>query len=476
MRGLVWFKDDLRIHDNPALHQAAQQCDAGIIAVYLLDPGMWQKHDTSACRVDFTLRGLKDLKANLAKLNIPFIFQKIKNTAATTAALLKIAKAAQADALFYNQQYEVNELRRDVAVAAAFKKAHYEIFSFHDQVILPPGAVKTQTGKYYSVFTPFKRAWIKAFKQLHIKALPAPKVQKNQLRLTIKSLAIPTTLPGFKSNVDAALWPAGEAAAQQRLKKFLTKHLFNYKKERDYPALDTTSKLSAYLAAGMISPRQCFLAAMARNHNEIDSGSVGAATWLGELIWREFYRNVLVAVPRVSMHKAYQTETDKIRWDFNDQQFKAWQAGKTGYPFIDAAMRQLNTIGWMHNRMRMVVAMFLTKNLFFDWRHGEKYFIQHLIDGDLSSNNGGWQWSASTGTDAAPYFRIFNPITQSKNYDPDGEFILKYCPELTGLNKKALHEPYKYEPEKAAKKGYPKPIIDLNQKRAKVLKAYKNAR
>jgi deoxyribodipyrimidine photo-lyase len=340
---------------------------------------------------------------------------------------------------------------------------------------LPPGSVKTKTGKYFSVFTPFKRAWITAFKQQDIKALPAPKAQA-KLHLKIKSLPIPTSLPGFKSAVDAKLWPAGETAAKKRLQTFLTKYLLNYKKERDYPAKDSTSKLSAYLAAGMISPRQCFLAAMAHNHNEIDSGSLGATTWLSELIWREFYRHVMVAVPRVSMHKAYQTATEKIHWDFNEKQFQAWQQGKTGYPLIDAAMRQLNTIGWMHNRLRMVVAMFLTKNLFFDWRHGEKYFIENLIDGDLASNNGGWQWSASTGSDAAPYFRIFNPITQSKNYDPDGQFILKYCPELASLNKKSLHEPYKYEPEKSANQGYPKPIIELNQKREKVLKAYKNAR
>jgi deoxyribodipyrimidine photo-lyase len=463
MRGLVWFKDDLRIHDNPALYQATLQCDDGVIAVYILDPNMWKKHDTSPCRVEFVLRGLKELEANLRKINIPFILRKVNNI------------SAQSDALFYNHQYEINEQRRDLAVATTFEKSKYEVFSFHDQVILPPGMVKTKTGKYFSVFTPFKRAWIQAFQQQHIKTLPAPKVQA-KARLKIKSLPIPTSLPGFKSTIDAKLWPAGEAAARQRLQKFLSKHLFNYKKERDYPALDSTSKLSAYLATGMISPRQCFLAAMARNDNQIDSGNVGAMTWLGELIWREFYRNILVAVPRVSMHKAYQTATDEMPWDFDEKQFKAWQEGKTGYPFIDAAMRQLNTLGWMHNRLRMVVAMFLTKNLFFDWRRGEKYFIKNLIDGDLASNNGGWQWSASTGTDAAPYFRIFNPITQSKNYDPDGKFILKYCPELAGLNKKSLHEPYRYEPEKSAKNGYPKPIIALNQKREKVLKAYKTAR
>jgi deoxyribodipyrimidine photo-lyase len=231
--------------------------------------------------------------------------------------------------------------------------------------------------------------------------------------------------------------------------------------------------LSPYLAAGMISPRQCFLSALDANDNELDTGNQGAITWLSELIWREFYKHILVSAPRVSMHKAYQCNTDKIRWDFDNKQLLAWQQGQTGYPIIDAAMRQLNTMGWMHNRMRMVVAMFLTKNLFFDWRLGEKYFISHLIDGDLSSNNGGWQWSASTGTDSAPYFRIFNPIQQSLRFDPEGKYILQYCPELTGFTSKSIHDPHASAPLIATQQGYPHPIIPLRSKREKVLAAYK---
>jgi deoxyribodipyrimidine photo-lyase len=472
MRGLVWFNDDLRIHDNPALYHARKQCDKGIIAVYALDPGMWRDHNVAACRVDFVLRGLNELKASLKKINIPFIVFEVKSIKTIPEKLLKLAKSVNATALFYNCQYEVNEKKRNEAAEALFKKNHLQVSSYHDQVILPPGSVLTQQGNYFSVFTPFKNAWIKKFMSQDIKTCPTPKAQK-RLHLKIKSHPIPSNITGFKSDIDPKLWPAGEIAANKRLKKFLVTNLKNYKKERDFPAMDSTSKLSAYLSSGMISARECFLSAMARNHNEIDSGNIGASTWLNELIWRDFYRHVMVAAPRVSMHKAYKKETDNIKWNYSEKQLHAWQEGKTGYPFIDAAMRQLNTTGWMHNRMRMVVAMFLSKNLFLDWRLGEKYFLSHLIDGDLASNNGGWQWSASTGTDAAPYFRIFNPILQSKKYDPEGKYILKYCPELKKRDKKFLHDPSRIEPDIAAKEKYPKPIIELNVNREKVLKAYK---
>jgi deoxyribodipyrimidine photo-lyase len=473
MRGLIWFKDDLRTHDNTALYHAAKYCKQGIAAVYALDAALWQKHDVAACRVDLILRGLQDLKTQLDKLNIPFILLEVKSTDTIPTKLHKLADTENFSALFFNRQYEINEMRRDNAVETLFKKNNLEVFSYHDQVIIPPGIIKTGQGKDYSVFTPYKRAWIKTFLEREIKILPAPKRQQ-KLTLKITSQPIPTQLSAFTSKIDNTLWLAGETAAKKLLQKFLNKNLAQYKKERDFPALDSTSKLSPYLASGMISPRHCFLSAMARNHNEIDTGNSGATTWLGELIWREFYKHLLISAPRVSMNKAYQIETDNLKWDYNERLFLAWQQGKTGYPIIDAAMRQLNAIGWMHNRLRMIVAMFLTKNLFFDWRLGEKYFMSNLIDGDLAANNGGWQWSASTGTDSAPYFRIFNPILQSEKFDPEGQFIKMYCPELSAHKNNEIHNPHKKAPEKTARSGYPTPIIDLNQNRERVLAGYKN--
>ena len=216
----------------------------------------------------------------------------------------------------------------------------------------------------------------------------------------------------------------------------------------------------------MISPRECFLAAFKANNQQLETGHNGAVVWMSELIWREFYKHLLVAVPRISMNKAYQLKTEKLPWSKDKKLFSAWANGKTGFPIIDAAMRQLNTTGWMHNRLRMIVASFLAKNLQLDWRLGEKYFMQHLIDGDLAANNGGWQWSASTGVDAAPYFRVFNPLRQSRRFDPAGDFIRQFCPELKHLTAKEIHNP-------AQTLNYPRAIIDLEKSRRHFIAGYK---
>ena len=221
----------------------------------------------------------------------------------------------------------------------------------------------------------------------------------------------------------------------------------------------------------MISPRQCFQAALAANNNRLIDGNKGALVWMGELIWREFYKYVLILNPRVSMHKPFKLITDQLPWKYDEHLLQAWQQGKTGYPIIDAAMRQLNTIGWMHNRLRMIVAMFLAKNLFLDWRLGEKYFMQHLIDGDLAANNGGWQWCASTGGDCAPYFRVFNPVRQSERCDPKGYFIRQYCPELADLDDKSIHDPW-HKAANLVHDSYPKSIVDLNTSRGDFIRAY----
>jgi deoxyribodipyrimidine photo-lyase len=474
MRGVMWFREDLRTIDNKALHQAARQCTDGIVAIYILDPAMWKRHDVAPCRVNFLLRGVTKLKENLAKLNIPLLVVPAEAKTNIAQLMLKLITELKAQALYFNRQYEYNEATRDQAVQKLLEKNSVEVFAFDDQVIFAPGTIKNLQGNDYQVFTAYKHAWLKKFREDNIKSVPAPKAQKH-ITLPLKSLAIPESLAGFDSSVDPTLWPIGQEAAIRRLHKFIDAGLYQYHEARDFPAIDGTSKLSPYLAAGMISPRQCFLSALDANNNELDTGNPGATTWLGELIWREFYKHILIAAPRVSMHKAYQEKTDKIRWDYDKKLFLAWQTGQTGYPIIDAAMRQLNLTGWMHNRMRMVVAMFLTKNLFFDWRLGETYFITHLIDGDLAANNGGWQWSASTGTESAPYFRIFNPIRQSERFDPDGKYILQYCPELAGFSKKTIHDPHSTLPLQAKQQGYPPHIVELRSKREKVIAAYRKA-
>lgn len=464
MRGIVWFREDLRLHDNRALAHAAKKCADGVIGLYIIDERMWERHHMATCRVEFLLRGLQLLHQNLATLNIPLV---IKHSSSAIDEIITLITQSQAKALFYNRQYEVNELKRDTDIQQQLAKRNIPCFSFDDQVVLAPGSVTTQQGDYFKVYTAFKRAWHTLFLNQPHSLLKPPKAQQPINIITNQALS------NVKSTIDPELWPSGEQSAMRRLKQFIKKDLFLYDKQRDFPALDTTSKLSPYLSSGMISPRQCFLAAFDANNQELDTGNKGAITWMSELIWRDFYKHLLVAVPRLSMHRAFKPATEKIKWAFNEKKYIAWQLGKTGIPIIDAAMRQLNRMGWMHNRLRMIVAMFFTKNLFFDWRLGEDYFIRHLIDGDLSANNGGWQWSASTGTDAAPYFRIFNPIKQSERFDPRGIFIRKYCPELNDFDDYAIHAPHERMPLLAEQVNYPQPIVDLEISRKHAIEVFK---
>lgn len=471
MPTLVWLREDLRVQDNPALFHAAEN-NTGTIALYIIDANMWRQHNMAACRVEFILRGLKELSKELAKLNIPLLIATVSASNKILETITKIINQYKISVLYFNKQYEVNELERDKVITEYLTKQDINCYQYDDQTILPPGSVTNQQDEYFKVFTAYKRTWYKILQQRGgIKLFKTPKPQVN---LNIQSSVIPEKINGFESNIDPMLWSAGEKAAHKKLQYFLDQNILTYDKARDFPAIDGTSKLSPYLSTGMISARACFQAAQFANHNELDTGNSGAVTWMNELIWRDFYKHILVAVPRVSKGQAYKLATENIPWQYNDEHFAAWCKGETGFPIIDAAMRQLNQTGWMHNRLRMVVAMFLAKNLLLDWRLGEKYFIQHLIDGDLAANNGGWQWSASTGTDAVPYFRIFNPISQSERFDPRGEFIRQYCPELAALDDRAIHDPYKRAPLIAANSKYPKPLVDLAVTRARALAAFKN--
>ncbi len=471
MRGIVWFKKDLRIIDNPALYAASQQCTDGIVATYIIDPTLWHNHSVSHNQIQFILNGLQQLKIDLAKLHIPLIVETVTQTTHIPDLLVKITEQVGAGKIFFNRELEVNEKKRDQLVKSFCEIKQIHVEDFNDQLILDVDQVKTNNNSYFKVFTPFKRQWQYIFLQTSTMRM-LPKIRE-QAPLQIASSSLPTQLNGVKSTINFALWVAGETAAQKQLKRFIQNDLFDYDKTRDYPALDLTSKLSPYLATGMISVKTCFLSAFTANQEELTSGNKGALTWLNELIWREFYRHILHAFPAVCMNHAYKRETEKLPWRYDENLLAAWQEGRTGFPIIDAAMRQLQTIGWMHNRLRMLAAMFLSKNLFLDWRLGEKFFAEHLIDFDFASNNGGWQWCASTGTDAVPYFRLFNPTTQSQKFDAEGNFIKQYCPELRAFDHRAIHEPYRFQPTLAEKSGYPRPIIDYPQSRQRVLSAFK---
>ncbi len=467
---LIWLRSDLRLHDNTALTTA---CAKGpTLAVWLVSPQQWQRHDDAACKVDFWLRNVAELSQQLAEKNIPLLIRSVDTWDQAPAALLQLCQQHQVQALHCNEEYGVNETRRDAAVEQALGKEGIAFHSYLDQLLFKPGSILTKSGNYFQVFSQFRKV---CYERLHHGAPHVVRAPSAQAPLHIASDKVADHVTGFPTPTPElrALWPAGEDEARRRLEHFVDEPIEYYHHERDIPSRPGTSQLSAYLAAGVISPRQCLHAALSRNHGEFDSGNVGVVTWVNELLWREFYKHILVGYPRVSMHRAFRSETEALAWRHAPKDLEAWQRGRTGIPIIDAAMRQLLETGWMHNRLRMVVAMFLTKNLLIDWREGERFFMRHLIDGDLAANNGGWQWSASTGTDAAPYFRIFNPHSQSTRFDEHGVFLKHWLPELSDLSSKAIHNPAQggglFGPA-----GYPQPIVDLGQSRERALNAFKN--
>ncbi|WP_158457274.1 deoxyribodipyrimidine photo-lyase [Pseudomonas fluorescens] len=467
---LIWLRSDLRLHDNTALAAAAAQ--GPCVAVYLTSPEQWRAHDDAACKIDFWLRNLGVLSTALDELNIPLLIREATHWHQAPHVLLKLCRELNVGAVHVNEEYGLNETQRDTEVARALNDQGIELHRHLDQLLFRPGSVLTKTGNYFQVFSQFRKV---CYNRLHFSLPSLVATPLQQARTGIARDPVPTHVDGFASPSEAlrALWPAGETEARRRLDSFVDQHLDDYQHERDFPARPGTSQLSAYLVAGVVSPRQCLHAALQANRGEFESGSVGAVTWINELLWREFYKHILVGYPRVSRHRAFRPETEALAWRKAPTELEAWKQARTGLPIIDAAMRQLLETGWMHNRLRMVVAMFLTKNLLIDWREGERFFMQHLIDGDLAANNGGWQWSASTGTDSAPWFRIFNPLSQSEKFDREGLFIKYWLPELNDLDRQQVHSPNS-QGGLFGPVDYPAPIVDLRESRARALAAFRS--
>ncbi|MFM9956842.1 MAG: cryptochrome/photolyase family protein [Phycisphaerales bacterium] len=465
---IVWLHRDLRLADNPALFHAAKP-GKGVVAVFQACPEEWAAHDDAPVKIDFWLRNLAELSKTLAAKNIALRFRIVKRKD-IAKDLVAVAKELGASEVHYNIEYEINEAGRNAEAAAALEKAGIKVIAHHAQSTVPPDDIRTGEGRFYTVYSPFKRTCYKLFEERRLALTPDPRKQPEMIGTPDP---IPAVINGFESPVGAEHWPAGEAWAQRRLGQFVECRLTKYKADRDTPSIDATSMLSPHLAAGVISPRQCILPALEANKGKYDVGNEGVAHWISEVVWRDFYRHVLVGFPRVCMGRAFKPATERIVWNDDEAAFDAWREGRTGVPIVDAAMRQLKGLGWMHNRLRMVTAMYLTKDLFLDWRRGERHFMRHLIDGDLASNNGGWQWSASTGTDAAPYFRIFNPYSQSEKCDPEGVFIRQWVPELAGLDAKDIHDPSAIPALLRGKLDYPsKPIADHAKARERVMKAF----
>ncbi len=451
MCNLYWFKSDLRVYDNPALKAATN--DGSTVAVYCLTESQWDMHDVSPAKRSLILRQLALLADSLAELNIPLRVLDCSTFMSVPAALSELACQLGVSKLFFNREYEFNEQQCEQQVACAMEQLSVQVRQFDDQCVVKPGALLTKQGDMYKVFSAFRRVYLAQFTALARKLENRPSVQADTgIESDLKVL----DAMQYDTRFDA-LWPAGEDEAHDRLNSFIEQHGKRYKDERDFPALDATSGLSAYLATGILTTGQCMQAAISMNEGSLDGRYEGMNTWVNELIWRDFYRHLLAAFPRLSKHKPFKAETDRLPWADDNDQLERWKQGKTGFPLVDAAMRQLQQTAWMHNRLRMVCAMFLTKHLLIDWRLGERYFMQTLVDGDLASNNGGWQWSASTGVDAVPYFRIFNPTRQSERFDPHGRFIKRYVPELAELGEKTIHDPKAADRQRL---NYPLAMVD----------------
>ncbi|MEH6452014.1 MAG: FAD-binding domain-containing protein [Psychromonas sp.] len=429
---LIWFRKDLRTVDNKALHHANIKSlveNSQSMAIYFVATEQWKRHLIAPIQVDFIEQSLKSLSTQLAQLGIPLLVEQVADFADIPSRLLALQAQHKICDIHANSETEINEIERDKAVLAA----DLPLTLYQSDCIIEPDALRTLQGGRYKVFSAYRNAWIDKVKQMDLTPLACPNSSNTAIE------PAPINIDFDKQS--SANWPAGEDEARSRLKRFLDESIIDYKRDRDIPSLDGTSQLSPYLAQGVISNKNCVYQVLQEFPDALHEKDCGAYTWINELVWREFYRHLMIANADLCKGHNYNSLANHINWENNVHHFELWCQGKTGYGLVDAAMRQLNETGWMHNRLRMVTASFLTKHLLIDWRWGEAYFMEHLIDGDLASNNGGWQWAASTGCDAQPYFRIFNPIIQSQKFDPKGLFIRKYVKELIDFDDKSIHFP-----------------------------------
>ena len=464
MRAIHWFRSDLRLADNTALAAACRRADA-LAPVFVLNDAQLARHRDAHPRLRFLDACIRDLAAALATAGSRLIVLR----GAPHRCLPSLARACGASLVTWNRDYGPYAKERDRRVRDALATDGVEVRTFKDRVVFEGAEIRSTQGRVYSVYTHFRRVWWRQYQAAPPRAVPAP--------------AVPPCIPGAPA--DSLLGPggrgaqadttdiprAGATAARERLDAFLGAAARRYHLDRDFPALAGTSRLSPYLRFGAISVRECVRAGLALATAEAEAEE-GVRTWIDELVWREFYHAILDAHPRV-LDGAFREAYDALEWDENPDRLQAWQGGMTGYPIVDAGMRELAATGWMHNRARMIVASFLTKDLHVDWREGERWFMRRLVDGDPASNNGGWQWSASTGTDAQPYFRIFNPTSQAERFDPDGEYVRRWVPELEGMPGKAVHRPWAAPLESPA---YPAPIVDHARERAATLERYRAVR
>ncbi len=465
---LVWFRRDLRDFDHAALYHALKN-SSQVYCIFVFDTEILDRlSNKQDRRVEFIWESVRELKAALQKNGGDLVVKHGK----ACQIIPEYALQANIHAVYVNRDYEPNAVNRDAVVATELAKHDIELCTFKDQVIFEKDEVLSLSNKPYSVFTPYKNAHRKKLDDFYLKPYPVDNYIHNLASVKPSELINLENMGFVRTNLAEMRLPTGMSGGKQLFDDFENR-MNRYKDARDFPAVKGVSYLSVHLRFGTVSIRH--LARTAWNM----AGS-GSETWLNELIWRDFYFQILHHNPQVAAGKAFKAEFENLPFPNDNVLFKAWCDGKTGYPLIDAAMRQINQTGFMHNRLRMVAASFLVKDLLIDWRWGERYFAENLIDFDLSANNGGWQWAASTGCDAQPWFRIFNPVTQSERFDASGKFIRKYVPELVNCSDKEIHAPWQIPQDRQqfsdilVGQNYPSPVVEHATQRALALSLYKN--
>lgn len=470
VNSIIWLRRDLRLYDNAALFHALKNSDQ-VFTVFIFDTHILNKlKNKKDRRIEFILKSLKEIKENLNKQGSDLIIEKGE----PETLIPNLIKEYKCDSLYINRDYEAYAQERDNSITEILSKKQVKTFAFKDQVLFECDEILTQSNKPYTVFTPYKNNHLKKLNEEGIDLYKCEDHKSNFAKFTHKPLPSIEELSFEKTNLEELDLPTGTSGGKKLLEKFY-KNIKIYSKSRNYPAVRGVSYLSVHNRFGTLSIRH--LAKMA-----IEADNDGASTWLSELIWRDFYFQIIANFPHVSKNKSFKPQFENLQFENDEKKFEAWKNGLTGFPIIDAAMKQINQTGYMHNRLRMIVSSFLVKDLLIDWRWGEQYFQDNLIDFDFSANNGGWQWAASTGCDSQPYFRIFNPILQSEKFDKDGLFIKKYLPQLEPLSSKQIHQPWMHFEKNTdtfpIKLGedYPFPIINHSEQRDKALAMYKTCK
>ena len=462
-KNLVWLRNDLRIKDNPALFKSQQNGKTSV--VFITTIGQWEKHHASNASLGLRFDVLKNLAKSLGELGIEFkiiesdLFKNIPQTLKSYCTANKVTN------VWFNMETPFDENKRDQAVIKQLNGHGINVHAEpYDMLVSQP--VFNLSAKPFKVFTAYYNKWLDMLQNQNNSIFAKPSKQGDAIDNTCE------ILENHQYDYRKDIWPCDIDKIESRLISFCEAKIDRYNEDRDFPNKPGTSVLSPYLAMGMLGPRFC-LDSIQKTYKKPPKNAMKTwqkDAWLRELAWRDYYRQLMVHFPYLSKNKNFKSKLDNMPWRKDFDSFDSWCQGQTGFPIVDAAMRQLNQTGWMHNRMRMVTASFLTKLLFVDWRIGEKYFMKNLIDGEFSANNGGWQWSASTGCDSVPYFRVFNPTLQSEKFDKGGEYIRKFVPELSSLTGKDIHKPSE---KQRIECGYSLPIIDYKKARIRAIEVFK---